>query len=103
MYINNSAPNTNFGNFKKITGTPKQLKQMSSQIPAKYLTILEKENPKESSLYLFSGKHYNKMVKALKNRVCLFEIIEDAVKHIGEKPKKLSYNKALEQVKKGKL
>lgn len=103
MYINNSTPGTNFGNFKRITGTTKQLEQIRKQVPGKYLAIMKKDKPNDSSLYLFSGKHYNKLVKALKNKLCLFEIIEDTVKYIGEKPKKLSYDKAIEQLKNGKL
>ena len=103
MYINNSTPNTYFGNFKRIIGNPKEIKQIHTQIPEKYLTILDREKSDKHSLYLFSGKHFNKLIELLEKDFCLIEIFENLSKNIGKKPQKLSYNKALEQLKKGKL
>lgn len=102
MEIKNTT-SPNFGGFKKIVGTPNQINRIRDGIPDKYLTLAVNKKPNKTALYLFSGKHFDKLIKAAKKNCNFFEIRHNVEKFMKEKPKKLSYEKACEKLEKGKL
>ena len=102
MDIKNST-SPHFGGFKKIVGTPNQIKQIRHDVPEKYLTLAVKKKPDKTALYLFSGKHFDKFINAIKKNSNFFEIRHNVEKFMKEKPKKLSFAKASEKLEKGKL
>lgn len=98
---NTTSPN--FGGFKKIVGTPNQIARIRQDIPDKYLTLAVKKKPYKTALYLFSGKHFDKLIKLTKKNPCFIEIRHNIGKFMKEKPKKLPYEKAAKKLEKGKL
>ena len=102
MDIKNST-SPNFGSFKKIVGTPNQIKQIRHDIPDKYLKLAVKKESNKTALYLFSGKHFNKFIKLTKKNPSFIEIRQNIEKFMKETPKKLSYEKASKKLEKGKL
>ncbi len=102
MDINNSS-NCHFGSFKKIVGTSWQIDKIRNRVPKRYLTIAVKKKPDKTSLYLFSGKHFNKLIKVAKKNCNFIEIRQNVEKFMKETPKKLSYEKATKKLEKGKL
>lgn len=102
MDIKNTA-SPNFEGFKKIVGTQEQIKKIRHGVPDKYLTLGVKKKSNKAALYLFSGKHFNKLIKVIKKNSNFFEIRHNVEKFMQEEPKKLSFEKAAKKLEKGKL
>lgn len=98
---NTTSPN--FGGFKKIVGTPSQIQKIRQGVPDKYLTLAVNKKPHKTALYLFSGKHFDKLIKVAKKNCNFFEIRHNVEKFMKETPKKLSFEKASKKLEKGKL
>lgn len=89
----------NFGKFIKVKGDKLKVQQFREALRAKndkFVTLCVKDKKDKSSLYLFSGKHFDKFVDITK-KVHFFEFRTNFEKYMGKVQKTFSVNKAFKE------
>ena len=103
MHISNFRDKQNhssFGNFVRVKGNQKNLKQFSELLKAKnerYLTLYVKKKGAKDSLYIMNGVHFERFVK-LMGQIFFKDLKKDIEFYMGSKPRYLSVEKAKEKI-----
>ena len=103
------SENLTFQKFIKINGRYNDLdrfrmnlKKNTSKPFVEYI-LKNNSSGKDSSLYIFSGKDFDKLIKIMKSKLSFFSIRSDIENAMEKQPKILKLRKAINKLKKKKF
>lgn len=101
----NNQQNCSFGKFIKINGQRDKIQEFRYKLQNKsdkYLTLCVKKKNDKASLYLISGKHFDKFIDLTK-KIVFFDLRTHFEKYMKPKPEKISLKKAINMLKDDKF